>query len=252
MCKTTSAKRKPPPLKDGRRSAAIPVSQRKVSPASTKSRTAPQPGGRRRSRPATGPDLLPVPLRAGEAPGVRRRDHQYPALLLQSKQLLPALVIALRPGPQAFQKDGVFAVHPPEQGHQLLRLLPIAPLPGQDNHHPVAATASARFQGMASEQPRPDRGRRHPAGWAGTARAWRMWPGAGGSWRPAGGPPGTRPAGLQVGDHRLHLTGIRLEGVVIKGHQLVGDGVVGELQPEVAAIPGIKEIPPAMYRRSLA
>ena len=53
-----------------------------------------------------GQDLLPVPLRAGEAPGVRRRDHQYPALLLQSKQLLPALVIALRPGPQSFQKDG--------------------------------------------------------------------------------------------------------------------------------------------------
>ncbi|CAN3989176.1 RNA-binding cell elongation regulator Jag/EloR, partial [Dysosmobacter welbionis] len=144
------------------------------------------------------------------------------------------------------QKDGVFAVHPPEQGHQLLRLLPIAPLPGQDNHHPVAAYRQRPLPGngvgaapvqIGGAVIQPDGLEQHGHGACGLEQ------------EEAGVPPGDLPvlgpAGLQVGDHRLHLTGIRLEGVVIKGHQLVGDGVVGELQPEVAAIPGIKEIPPA-------
>ena len=60
-------------------------------------------------------------------------------------------------------------------------------------------------------------------------------------------------AGLQVGHPSLHMAGERLEGLVVKGHQLVGDGAVGELQTEVAAVVPVHQVvqahvPPVVHK----
>ena len=62
-------------------------------------------------------------------------------------------------------------------------------------------------------------------------------------------PPGdgqvVRLAGVQVGDHRLHLAGEGGKGVVIEGHQLVWDGAEAEFQPEIAAVALVRQVAPA-------
>ena len=47
---------------------------------------------------------------------------------------------------------------------------------------------------------------------------------------------------VQVGHHRLHLTGIGGKGLVIKGDKLVGDGVIDELQAEVAPVVPVRQV----------
>ena len=49
-------------------------------------------------------------------------------------------------------------------------------------------------------------------------------------------------AGVQIGDHRLDLAGIGGEGVVVEGDQLIGNDVVGEVQPPVAAVFGVEQV----------
>ena len=44
------------------------------------------------------------------------------------------------------------------------------------------------------------------------------------------------PAGVQVGDHRLHLSRVGGKGVVVNGHQLVWYDVIGKVQPKIAAV----------------
>ena len=60
-------------------------------------------------------------------------------------------------------------------------------------------------------------------------------------------------AGLQVGDPGLHVAGERLIGLVVEGHQLVGNGAVGELQTEVAAVVPVHQVvqphvPPVVHK----
>ena len=60
-------------------------------------------------------------------------------------------------------------------------------------------------------------------------------------------PPGYRQvlrlAGVQIGDHRLHLSGKGGKRIIVKGHQPVGDVLMGEFQPVIAAVGGPQQVP---------
>ena len=62
-------------------------------------------------------------------------------------------------------------------------------------------------------------------------------------------PPGNRQilrlTRLQIGHHRLHRAGIGRKGIIIKRHQLIGDGLIGKLQAKIAVIGGLDKIPHA-------
>ncbi len=153
----------------------------------------------------------------------------------QGEKALPAVGCSAPPGSAVLPERGAFAVTRRNRGITLLRPFSDSPAPGQDNHHPVAARppapASREWRGAAPVQ----------IGSPPSSRmGWNSTDGAGGleqeeAGASGGGPPVYGPAGRQVGDHRLHLTGIRPRRCRNCRAPARWDGVAGEIQPEVAA-----------------